>query len=91
MAHGGKRKGSGRKPKADEIRLIETMDAVKAPIEVWEELSVKVEEGDTNAIKTWLSYRYGQPKQSVDHSIIENKTLTVEEAKERLKKLDDEV
>jgi hypothetical protein len=30
--HGGAREGAGRKPKIDEIKLIETMDAVKAPI-----------------------------------------------------------
>jgi hypothetical protein len=57
---------AGRKPKADEIRLIETMDAVKAPKEVWEALAKKVDDGDTQAMKSWLSYRYGMPKQSVD-------------------------
>ena len=66
MAHGGKRPNSGRKPKADEIKLIESMDAVLAPQDVWEKLAGLVESGDIQAIKTWLGYRYGQPKQMVD-------------------------
>jgi len=64
--HGGKRKGAGRPPKADEVRLIETMDAVKAPKEVWEKLADKVDEGDTQAVKCWLEYRYGKPHKTVD-------------------------
>lgn len=64
----------GRKPKADEIKLIEQMDAVLVPESVWMALSEKVESGDTIAIKTWLSYRYGMPKQ-----IVEQTNLNIEE------------
>jgi hypothetical protein len=64
--HGGARPNSGRKPKADEIAQIELMDSVMIPIEVWQALANKVYEGDTQAIKTWLEYRYGKPKQNVD-------------------------
>jgi hypothetical protein len=64
----------GRKPKADEIKLIEQMDAVLVPESVWMALSEKVEAGDTNAIKTWLQYRYGMPKQ-----IVENTNLNIDE------------
>ena len=56
-------KGSGRKPRADEISMIENMDATKAPLEIWEKLAKKVDEEDVQAIKTWLQYRYGMPKQ----------------------------
>lgn len=81
--HGGKRKGAGRKSKADEVSMIENMDATKAPIEVWEKLASRVDDGDTQAIKTWLSYRYGQPKQSVDMTSKGDSisTLTVEYVK----------
>jgi len=65
---GGKRENAGRKPKADEIKMIERMDAIMAPDSAWQALSDKVKEGDTNAIKAWLAYRYGQPKQTVDHT-----------------------
>jgi len=67
--HGGKRKGAGRPAKADEVKLIENMDAVLAPTEVWEKLAAKVMEKDTSAIKTWLEYRYGKPKQTIENDI----------------------
>jgi hypothetical protein len=34
-------KGAGRKPKADEIKLIETMDAIAVPDTVWKMLYAK--------------------------------------------------
>lgn len=79
----GGNKNAGRKPKADEIKLIETMDAVLAPIEAWQALAAKVESGDVQAQKTWLSYRYGMPKQIVEQTNIniEEKDLTSEEIK----------
>jgi hypothetical protein len=64
--NGGARHGAGRKPKADEIKLIEQMDAIAAPSEAWAALWGKVQEGDTQAIKTWLEYRFGKPKQQLD-------------------------
>ena len=66
MAHGGKRLGAGRKPKADEITMIQLMDATKAPAKVWQKLAELVDKGDSQAVKTWLGYRYGQPKQSIE-------------------------
>lgn len=68
MARGGRRPNSGRKPKAEEIKIIEQMDAAKAPAEVWEALANRVEKGDVQAMKLWLSYRFGQPKQDVNLS-----------------------
>ena len=59
----GGNKSAGRKPKADEISMIENMDATKAPVEIWQKLAKKVDEEDVQAIKTWLQYRYGMPKQ----------------------------
>ena len=64
--NGGARIGAGRKPKADEIKLIEQMDAIAAPSEAWAALWGKVQDGDTQAIKTWLEYRFGKPKQQLD-------------------------
>lgn len=63
---GGRTPGAGRKPKADEIKIIEQMDAVAAPAEAWQALWDKCEEGDVQAIKTWLNYRFGMPKQNLD-------------------------
>ena len=64
--NGGHKTNGGRKSKVDEIKLIEAMDAVLVPNHVWKALAKKVEEGDGQCIKTWLSYRYGMPKQLID-------------------------
>jgi len=64
--NGGARPGAGRKPKIQEIKVIEQMDAVSVPNEIWKALLFKVKEGDTAAIKLWLSYRFGMPKQQID-------------------------
>jgi len=68
--NGGAREGAGRRPKADEIKVIEQMDAVMVPEKVWESLAKRVMEGETNAIKTWLQYRFGMPKQIIEQTNI---------------------
>jgi hypothetical protein len=57
---------AGRKSKENQLKLIEQMDAVEIPDTLWRILADKVKEGDTQAIKIWLSYRYGKPKQYTD-------------------------
>jgi hypothetical protein len=64
--NGGARPGAGRKPKADEIKIIEQMDAIAAPEEAWEKLWELCKAGDMQAVKTWLNYRFGMPKQKMD-------------------------
>ena len=63
---GGAREGAGRPPKILEIKLIEQMDAICVPDQIWEALLYKCKEGDTAALKLWLSYRFGMPKQQID-------------------------
>jgi hypothetical protein len=63
---GGPRPNSGRPPKILEIKLIEQMDAICVPDKIWEALLMKCAQGDTNALKLWLSYRFGLPKQQID-------------------------
>ena len=64
--NGGARPGAGRKPKIQEIKIIEQMDAICVPEKIWEALLYKCQEGDTAALKLWLSYRFGMPKQQID-------------------------
>jgi hypothetical protein len=64
--NGGARIGAGRKPKIEEIKIIEQMDAICVPDKIWEALLYKCQQGDTNALKLWLSYRFGLPKQQID-------------------------
>jgi hypothetical protein len=66
--HGGARANSGRMKKDEVLTLVETMDAVCLPEKVWIKLSEKVVDGDTNAMKVWLQYRYGMPKQVIDQN-----------------------
>lgn len=57
---------AGRPTKADEIRIIEQMDAIAVPEDAWRALWNKCQDGDIQAIKTWLNYRFGMPKQQID-------------------------
>jgi hypothetical protein len=66
---GGKRANAGRKPKIDEIRKIELMDSVLAPVEAWAALCSKVREGDVTAIKAWIEHRFGKPTETKDISL----------------------
>jgi hypothetical protein len=64
--HGGKRQGGGRKPKISEIQVIEQMDAIAVPERAWRALWARCEEGDVQSLKTWIAYRFGNPKNSLD-------------------------
>jgi hypothetical protein len=66
MPKGGSRQGSGRKPKVQEVKLIEQMDKISVPDEIWNALLFKCKQGDTGALKLWLAYRFGLPKQQID-------------------------
>lgn len=64
--HGGARPNSGRLKKDEVLSLIETMDAIAVPDTVWKMLYAKVLDSDVNAIKLWLSYRFGMPTQNIN-------------------------
>ena len=42
------------------------MDAICVPEKIWSALLMKCSQGDTQALKLWLSYRFGLPKQQID-------------------------
>lgn len=67
--NGGARPNSGRLKKDEVISLIQTLDAIAVPDTVWKMLYAKVLDSDVNAIKIWLQYRYGMPKQVIDQNI----------------------
>jgi len=62
--HGGKRKGAGRKPKAEEQSLIEKL----TPLEDigFKALQDGLKDGQSWAVKLFLEYRFGKPKQTTD-------------------------
>ena len=64
--NGGAREGAGRKPKAQEQKLIERLDAIIDTDEALNQLGKLVAKGDLRAVQLYLSYRYGKPKESID-------------------------
>lgn len=78
---GGKRQNSGRKSKIEELSLLDTMDAILAPKELWTAIGGKIKEGDMQAAKIWASYRFGMPKQSLDIKAPEGINLIFTSAK----------
>lgn len=79
--NGGARPNSGRLKKDEVLSLIESMDAIAVPDTVWKMLYAKVLDSDVNAIKIWLSYRFGMPKQVIDqkntHEMAENFPVSI--------------
>jgi len=57
---------AGRKPKADELKIIEKMDLAIDADNVLIKLKELIEKGNLQAIKLYLQYRYGQPKEQID-------------------------
>lgn len=76
MAHGGKRKGAGRKSKADEVSLIEKL----SPLEdiAFEALKKGVQNGDFKYVQLFYNYYAGKPKETKDITINEDVPLFVD-------------
>lgn len=64
--HGGKREGSGRKPKDEELKILEKL----SPHDdlAIDKLVAGVKKGEFQYIKLFMEYRFGKPKQSIDHT-----------------------
>lgn len=65
--HGGARKNAGRKPKIDELKLIEKLDAIISDVDAIEKLQELISEGNFQALKLYLEYRFGKPKETVEN------------------------
>ena len=60
----GGHKTAGRKPKSDEVKLIESLDKHIEQEEVFEVLYGLIKEGNIRAIQLYMNYRHGKPKES---------------------------
>lgn len=67
--HGGARKGAGRKPKIQELELIEKLDNIIKYDDVIEKLKGLINDNNFNAIKLYLEYRFGKPKETVNSNV----------------------
>ena len=76
MAHGGKRKGAGRKSKTEEVNLIEKL----SPLEdiAFEALKSGVEKGDFKYVQLFYNYYAGKPRETKDITINEDLPLFVD-------------
>ena len=63
MQRGGKRKGAGRKPKANELELIERLSPYDET--ALKQLIKGVRDGNFAFIKMFMEYRYGKPKEQI--------------------------
>jgi len=67
--NGGKRVGAGRKSKAAELEILAFIDSVWTLKDKQTSLRKTVEaanEGDLDAFKLLMAYRFGKPKDSLD-------------------------
>ena len=80
--HGGKREGAGRKPKIDELALIERLDNIIDSNEAIEKLKELIQDNNFPALKLYIEYRFGKPKETIEninHNF--NQELTVDNVK----------
>ena len=61
---GGKRANAGRKPKAEEVKLIEKLTPLDAL--AFRQLKKGVTSGNYKFLELFLKYRWGNPKSTVD-------------------------
>lgn len=68
---GGKREGQGRKPKADELKVIDKLKPLEES--ALNGLKTLIAKGDIQAIKLFMEYSYSKPKQLTESDT----TLTI--------------
>jgi hypothetical protein len=76
MGRGGKRPGSGRKPKSEEVELIEKLK----PLEdlAFAALKEGLEKKDFKFVQLYMNYRFGKPKETKDITINEDIPLFID-------------
>ena len=68
--NGGARNGAGRKPKADEVKLVERLSPLED--DALAALTEGVKSGDIKWVTLYLNYYLGKPKESRDTTINED-------------------
>lgn len=63
-SHGGRREGAGRKPKSEDVKLIERLTPLSDL--AFQKLEDGMAKGDFQFIKLFFEYCYGKPKDKLD-------------------------
>ena len=71
--NGGARQGAGRKPKSEEIKLVERLSPLED--DALAAMSEGVKSGDIKWVQLYLSYYLGKPKETRDITINEDMPL----------------
>lgn len=64
--NGGARPGAGRKPKTDEVAMIELLSPMDEV--ALNALKKGLAAGEFPYVKMFMEYRYGKPKEKIEHS-----------------------
>ena len=67
MSHGGKREGAGRKPKAEEQQLVDTLKPLEP--KALKALEYGLDNNEQWAVKVYFERVYGKPKETISQSI----------------------
>jgi hypothetical protein len=70
----GGHKTAGRKPKADEQKLIERLTPLAD--KAYSALEKALSKGDSWAVKMWFEYNYGKPNQLIETNDLTEKPIT---------------
>lgn len=65
----------GRKPKSEEMKLIEQLDKIINRDDVIRKLKELIDKGDYKAIQLYLNYVYGKPRESKEISVTTEQPL----------------
>ena len=71
--NGGKRQGAGRKPKADEQKLIEKLSPLEP--KAFKALENAIQEEQSWAVKMYFEYMYGKHKERVEVTKVKEQPL----------------
>lgn len=74
---GGIRENAGRKPKAEEQKLIEKLTPLE--IKAFKALEKAIDDNQNWAVKLWFEYMYGKPKEKIEVTKIEEQPLFSDE------------
>ena len=74
--NGGARQGAGRKPKAEEVKLVERLSPLED--DALAALAEGVKSGDIKWVQLYLNYYLGKPKETKDITINEDVPLFVD-------------